>query len=153
MMTGRSDRPVISFSARSFSLMRAPRRAQTRYSVPVSHDPDPLLPARFRDWFAGRGWQPRAHQLELLALAQARSSALLVAPTGAGKTLAGFLPSMVDLADASLKPRENRLHTLYISPLKALAVDVARNLEMPARDMGLDLAIETRTGDTPAHKR
>ncbi|WP_414706590.1 ligase-associated DNA damage response DEXH box helicase [Saliniramus sp.] len=133
--------------------MRAPRRAQTRYSVPVSHDPDPLLPARFRDWFAGRGWQPRAHQLELLALAQARSSALLVAPTGAGKTLAGFLPSMVDLADASLKPRENRLHTLYISPLKALAVDVARNLEMPARDMGLDLAIETRTGDTPAHKR
>ena len=123
-------------------------------SPDVSNNPTDLLPARFRDWFAGRGWQPREHQLELLALAHARASALLVAPTGAGKTLAGFLPSMVALAgEPAPKPGARRLHTLYISPLKALAVDVARNLETPAREMRLDLAIETRTGDTPAHKR
>lgn len=63
--------------------------------------PDPahdLLPKPFRDWFASRGWEPRAHQLELLRKARAGRSALLVAPTGAGKTLAGFLPTLVDLA-------------------------------------------------------
>jgi ATP-dependent helicase Lhr and Lhr-like helicase len=121
------------------------------YITPV---PDRLapLPPVFRAWFSGRGWEPRAHQLELLALAQARTSALLVAPTGAGKTLAGFLPSMVDLADRGENP-PYALHTLYISPLKALAVDVARNLEIPSREMGLPIRIETRTGDTPAHKR
>ncbi|MBV9077567.1 MAG: ligase-associated DNA damage response DEXH box helicase [Methylobacteriaceae bacterium] len=97
---------------------------------------------------------PRAHQLELLRVAQAGRSALLVAPTGAGKTLAGFLPSLVELAEAGPAPLAGRgLHTLYISPLKALAVDVARNLEMPAAEMGLPIRIESRTGDTPAAKR
>ncbi len=154
------------------------------------------LPPRFRDWFAGRGWEPRPHQLELLALARSGRSALLVAPTGAGKTLAGFLPTLVELADHGRGPHvdapsppvgegreggrpgapaagvepgrpippspalphkggEGRasIHTLYISPLKALAVDIARNLEMPVAEMGLGLRIETRTGDTSAHKR
>jgi ATP-dependent helicase Lhr and Lhr-like helicase len=49
-----------------------------------------LLPERFGAWFAARGWAPRAHQLGLLRLARQGRSALLVAPTGAGKTLAGF---------------------------------------------------------------
>ena len=49
--------------------------------------------------------------------------------------------------------REGGLHTLYISPLKALAVDIARNLETPVAEMGLPIRIETRTGDTPASKR
>jgi len=85
--------------------------------VPVSSSPH--LPARFDAWFAGRGWSPRDHQLQLLAHAKAGESALLVAPTGAGKTLAGFLPSLVDLSEARANRRN--LHTLYISPLKALA--------------------------------
>ncbi len=114
--------------------------------------PDDQLPPLFRAWFESRGWRAREHQLALLALAREGRSALLVAPTGAGKTLAGFLPSMVDLA-ARPQDRPHALHTLYISPLKALAVDVARNLEIPAREMGLKLRIETRTGDTPSHKR
>ncbi len=59
-----------------------------------------LLPEPFARWFASRGWTPRAHQLELLAKAQAGRSALLIAPTGAGKTLAGFLPSLVELSGA-----------------------------------------------------
>jgi len=171
----------------------------------------PILPEVFTRWFAARGWTPRAHQLELLGLARAGRSALLIAPTGAGKTLAGFLPSLVELSEASqrarsapLPPRrggeglggvsanssarahaalppdpsppfaplmgggektrklvstgrgirrEGGLHTLYISPLKALAVDIARNLERPVAEMGLPIRIETRTGDTPASKR
>jgi ATP-dependent helicase Lhr and Lhr-like helicase len=113
-----------------------------------------VLPDIFMRWFTSRGWRPRAHQLELLAKARAGRSALLIAPTGGGKTLAGFLPSLVDLAGARQQAsRNNGLHTLYISPLKALAVDVARNLEIPVAEMGLPVRIETRTGDTPASKR
>lgn len=112
------------------------------------------LLAPFAEWFAKRGWQPRAHQLELLDKASQGRSALLVAPTGAGKTLAGFLPTLVDLASLDANVLKKRgLHTLYISPLKALAVDIARNLETPVSEMGLPFTIETRTGDTPAHKR
>src|SRR6188508_250747 len=128
----------------------------------------PELPEVFTSWFASRGWAPRAHQLELLRVARSERSALLIAPTGAGKTLAGFLPSLVELSGATkarAKPtrtlvstgrgirREGGLHTLYISPLKALAVDIARNLEWPIAEMNLAIRIETRTGDTPASKR
>ena len=184
------------------------------------------LPEPFVRWFASRGWSPRAHQLELLAKARGRRSVLLIAPTGAGKTLAGFLPSLVELSTTSRRGRsapsplegegwgggsmhtqssaatplpvpppqggrgrcgaaapgprswsgaddpsfsqpsarrlistgrdirrEGGLHTLYISPLKALAVDIARNLERPVAEMALPIRIETRTGDTPASKR
>src|SRR5262249_41848865 len=162
------------------------------------------LPEPFARWFASRGWSPRAHQLELLAKARAGRSVLLIAPTGAGKTLAGFFPSLVGFGAASqpgpavpLPPpaarlrassaryggeeglgvggdlfpaassnpkrrlvstgrdlqREGGLHTLYISPLKALAVDIARNLETPVAEMRLPIRIETRTGATPASRR
>jgi len=155
------------------------------------------LPETFARWFAARGWTPRPHQLALLAKARAGRSVLLIAPTGGGKTLAGFLPSLVELSGAArrsqvstLAPRlptpiptpnpsrqggveepaaraerrrlvsigrdlrrEGGLHTLYISPLKALAVDIARNLEVPVAEMGLPIRIETRTGDTPTSKR
>src|SRR5262249_14318775 len=124
------------------------------------------LPEPFMRWFASRGWAPREHQLELLAKARAGRSVLLIAPTGAGKTLAGFLPSLVELAapPRSSPPRtlvstrrgirrEGGLHTLYISPLKALAVDIARNLERPVAEMNLPIRVETRTGDTPTSKR
>ncbi|WP_050406356.1 ligase-associated DNA damage response DEXH box helicase [Bradyrhizobium embrapense] len=149
------------------------------FSVPPSETAD-LLPRRFRDWFASRGWSPREHQLALLAKAREERSALLIAPTGAGKTLAGFLPTLVELAGepGGSKPlrqaseaavavdprpkvistgrsvrRSSGLHTLYISPLKALAVDIARNLETPVAEMGLPIRIETRTGDTPVSRR
>ena len=109
------------------------------------------LPPVFQSWFKSRGWSPRAHQLSLLETARAQKDALLIAPTGAGKTLAGFLPSLTELTVA--KPNRRALHTLYISPLKALAVDVARNLEQPVAEMGLRIRVETRTGDTSASKR
>src|SRR5580700_10832128 len=56
-----------------------------------------LLPPRFAAWFAAQGWRPHAHQLRMLAAARAGRSALLIAPTGGGKTLAGFLPSLAEL--------------------------------------------------------
>jgi ATP-dependent Lhr-like helicase len=180
--------------------------------IPASPtDPAELLPDRFRQWFAARGWSPREHQLALLEKARDDRSALLIAPTGAGKTLAGFLPTLVELSvtqRASLLPpplrgrstpegrreggaplapndtaypapqpspargegarssvtanfistgrgaqRSRGLHTLYISPLKALAVDIARNLETPVSEMGLPVRVETRTGDTPVSRR
>jgi ATP-dependent Lhr-like helicase len=109
------------------------------------------LPQRFLDWFAARGWRPRAHQLGVLEQAQARNSVLLISPTGGGKTLAGFLPSLVEITAPG--GTAEAIHTLYVSPLKALAVDIARNLEAPVREMGLPVTIETRTGDTPHSKR
>ena len=114
-----------------------------------------ILPDHFRRWFAQRGWEPRAHQLALLTRAQAREDALLIAPTGAGKTLAGFLPSLIDIPERRrARNRPGRaLHTLYISPLKALAVDVQRNLEIPLAELDLPVRVETRTGDTSAQKR
>ncbi|MFE1601241.1 ligase-associated DNA damage response DEXH box helicase [Methylobacterium sp. ID0610] len=130
---------------------RTRRRARAAAS-PAPEPEEAALPPAFGAWFAARGWAPRPHQLALLAAARAGRSALLVAPTGAGKTLAGFLPTLVDLAGRAASERRG-LHTLYISPLKALAVDIARNLEAPVAEMGLGLRIETRTGDTPAHKR
>lgn len=114
------------------------------------------LPEVFTQWFEHKGWSPRAHQLELIRRAHEGQSTLLIAPTGAGKTLAGFLPSLIDLGnrkavtDSAIK---RGIHTLYISPLKALAVDIHRNLTSPVEEMGLDIKIETRTGDTPAYKR
>ena len=175
------------------------------------------LPDRFQKWFASRGWSPRAHQLALLEKAREDRSALLIAPTGAGKTLAGFLPTLVELGDRvelgdsfhlplkaggrhaqrdgrgsaanaaraadphpdpppsrgrEYRPLRGRepatgnvvstgrtvqraggLHTLNISPLKALAVDIARNLEAPIAEMGLPIKVETRTGDTPVSRR
>ncbi len=107
------------------------------------------LPPALSNWFAAKGWAPRRHQLEMLAAAQSGEHALLVAPTGAGKTLAGFLPTLVDLIAA---PTEG-LHTLYISPLKALAVDVRRNLLTPIEEMGLPIRVETRSGDTPHDRK
>ena len=74
---------------------------------------------------------------------------LLVAPTGCGKTLAGFLPSLAELAES----QRSGLHTLYISPLKALAADIARNLTAPIAEAGLDIRVEDRTGDTPRGRR
>ena len=107
------------------------------------------LPQIFSDWFVGQGWSVRPHQLAMLDAAEHGTDTLLIAPTGAGKTLAGFLPSLVQLAANSGRG----LHTLYVSPLKALATDIARNLTRPVEAMKLGLRIETRSGDTPQNRR
>ena len=105
----------------------------------------PDLPPSLADWFTARGWHPRRHQLEMLAAARAGRHTLLVAATGAGITLSGFLPVLAAAAEQGPRPG---LKALYVSPLKALAADVERNLLLPIREAKLPLKVETRTGDT-----
>ncbi len=113
------------------------------------------LPASLAEWFAAREWRVRSHQLAMLAADDAGKHALLVADTGAGKTLAGFLPTLAAFSPERLggaAPPEG-LHTLYVSPLKALAHDVQRNLMTPVEELGLPLKVETRSGDTPSDRK
>jgi len=107
------------------------------------------LPPLFADWFSAQGWSLRAHQQAMLEAAAKNQDTLLIAPTGGGKTLAGFLPSLIELSN---RPGEG-LHTLYVSPLKALATDIARNLMVPIEAMQLNIRVETRSGDTPSSRR
>ncbi|TDL76329.1 ligase-associated DNA damage response DEXH box helicase [Palleronia sediminis] len=106
------------------------------------------LPPPFADWFATRGWTVHPHQQEMLERAH-EPATLMIAPTGGGKTLAGFLPTLIELAEG----RHDGLHTLYVSPLKALAADIRRNLTTPVTEMGLPIRIEDRTGDSSATTR
>ncbi|MBB3934390.1 ligase-associated DNA damage response DEXH box helicase [Aureimonas phyllosphaerae] len=129
-------------------------------TAPLSTPPRDLpgfdLPEAFLRWFAQKGWSPRPHQLDLLQRAENGASVLLIAPTGAGKTLAGFLPALVDLSRRRKRRPGTRppgIHTLYISPLKALATDIRRNLEKPVDEIGLSISLEARTGDTSQAKR
>ena len=105
------------------------------------------LPEPLARWFAARGWALHPHQAEMLRRVDALAT-LLIAPTGGGKTLAGFLPSLCELVAAPAG-----LHTLYVSPLKALTADIARNLRAPVEGAGLALRIEDRTGDTGASQK
>ena len=106
------------------------------------------LPPALLHWFAAKGWSLHPHQLAMLDRA-GDPATLLIAPTGGGKTLAGFLPTLAELADAPHKG----LHTLYISPLKALTADIRRNLRAPVEGAGLPIRIEDRTGDTTYTQR
>ncbi len=107
-----------------------------------------VLPGSIQDWFSARGWSPHPHQIDMLERA-GNPALLLIAPTGGGKTLAGFLPSLTELADGA----HDGLHTLYISPLKALAADIRRNLGTPINEMGLPIRVEDRTGDTSTTRK
>lgn len=112
------------------------------------------LPEHFSAWFARKQWQLRDYQKQMLDEKDQHNTTLLIAPTGAGKTLSGFLPSLVELHHAwGENGGFKGLHTLYISPLKALTQDIHRNLLQPIEEMGLAITAETRTGDTPSHKR
>ncbi|AKM10859.1 ligase-associated DNA damage response DEXH box helicase [Croceicoccus naphthovorans] len=113
------------------------------------------IPQSIQDWFDGRGWRIRRHQAAMLDADDAWQSALLTADTGAGKTLAGFLPTLAAFTPERLgdAPPPDGLHTLYVSPLKALATDVHRNLTLPIEEMGLPIRVESRTGDTPSQKK
>ncbi len=106
------------------------------------------LPVALMDWFSAQAWALHPHQLAMLARA-GDASTLLIAPTGGGKTLAGFLPSLTELATG----QHPGLHTLYISPLKALTADIRRNLRRPVEGAGLPIRIEDRTGDTSYTQR
>ena len=101
-----------------------------------------------QNWLKKNNWFFYDHQLETLNQSINGHDILLIAPTGGGKTLAGFLPSLCDLI---ISPQK-KLHTLYISPLKALSYDVKKNLEIPISEMNLKITVDTRTGDTKNSK-
>ncbi len=107
-----------------------------------------VLPDRFHDWFKEHGWTAHPHQIKLAEKAN-DAALLLIAPTGGGKTLAGFLPTLAELENGA-RPG---LHTIYVSPLKALAADIKRNLARPITEMGLSIRVEDRTGDTTATQK
>ncbi len=106
------------------------------------------IPARMTDWFTAKGWTVHDHQLALFEKS-GDPATLLIAPTGGGKTMAGFLPTLAELADGT----QQGIHTLYVSPLKALAADIKRNLRTPVEEIGLPIRIEDRTGDTSATQK
>ncbi|WP_425045918.1 ligase-associated DNA damage response DEXH box helicase [Primorskyibacter sp. S87] len=106
------------------------------------------LPSSIAGWFSDRGWSLHPHQKDMLQRA-GDPVTLLIAPTGGGKTMAGFLPTLAELADGA----HEGLHTLYVSPLKALAADIKRNLRAPAEELDLGIRIEDRTGDTSATRK
>src|SRR5271165_4941147 len=107
------------------------------------------LPAYAEAWFESQGWAAHPYQRAMVAAFRGRQSTLLIAPTGGGKTLSGFLPSLIDVHER----QPEGIHTLYISPLKALTNDIERNLVRPIEGMGLSVTVESRTGDTPPAKR
>jgi ATP-dependent Lhr-like helicase len=113
--------------------------------------PEGLAELPLTGWMQERGWDYHTHQLEVLKGFQEGKDVLLTAPTGGGKTLSGFLPVFMNLHQRGYDFKG--LHTVYISPLKALAADIHRNLEKPIDDLKLAIRHETRTGDTPSHKR
>ncbi|MCW0213174.1 MAG: DEAD/DEAH box helicase, partial [Pseudonocardia sp.] len=117
-----------------------------------------------QDWFRGAFAAPTAAQEGAWSAAQAGRNALVVAPTGSGKTLAAFLWALDRLAaEPPPAEKQHRCRVLYVSPLKALAVDVQRNLRSPltgirqaAQRLGEpvpDITVGMRTGDTPADER
>ncbi|MEX0316650.1 MAG: ligase-associated DNA damage response DEXH box helicase [Ruegeria sp.] len=108
----------------------------------------PAIPAQITNWFSSKGWSIHPHQQAMFDRA-GDPATLLIAPTGGGKTMAGFLPTLADLADGA----HEGLHTLYVSPLKALAADIKRNLRTPVDEIGLPIRIEDRTGDTSATQK
>ncbi|MBV7258439.1 ligase-associated DNA damage response DEXH box helicase [Erythrobacter crassostreae] len=112
-----------------------------------------IIPPEIQQWFDARGWRVRRHQTDMLVKAREGRHALLVADTGAGKTLAGFLPTLCDFVPSTGAALHDGLHTLYVSPLKALAHDVKRNLLTPIEEIGLPIKVETRSGDTPSNRK
>ncbi len=116
-----------------------------------------------RTWFGAAFAEPTPAQVGAWREIAAGRNALVVAPTGSGKTLSAFLWSLDRLAQAPTPPAKERCRVLYVSPLKALAVDVERNLRAPltgirhtAARLGLpepDIRVGTRSGDTPANER
>ena len=117
-------------------------------TAPIFRQMMPALPPEIAGWFSARGWSIHPHQQAMLDRAGAPCQ-LLIAPTGGGKTMAGFLPTLAELSDGA----HAGLHTLYVSPLKALAADIKRNLTAPVEEMGLPVRIEDRTGDTPSSRK
>lgn len=110
------------------------------------------VPPLFENWFARQNWHIRDYQRDMIRAYETRENTLLIAPTGGGKTLAGFLPLLISLSAKKNQERAS-LKVLYISPLRALTNDIQRNLSRPIQEMGLPISLGVRTGDTKSYQR
>ena len=120
----------------------------------MSADPLDLFHPLVARWFTETLGAPSAPQRAGWPAIAAGDDTLILAPTGTGKTLTAFLWELNQLiVDGAQGPLPNAVHLLYVSPLKALATDIARNLATPVEEMALPIRLETRTGDTPASRR
>ncbi|KZS79074.1 ATP-dependent helicase [Mycobacterium kansasii] len=127
----------------------------------MSFDPLGRFSAITRDWFASTFAAPTAAQASAWAAIAAGDNTLVIAPTGSGKTLAAFLWALDSLAAAP--DRQAGTRVLYVSPLKALGVDVERNLRTPLAGLtrlaerrslpAPDISVGVRSGDTPPAAR
>lgn len=103
----------------------------------------------FEEWFKKNGWTPWPFQKEAWQLSLQGKSGLISVPTGAGKTYAAYLGP---LADVHARAGDG-LQILYITPLKALARDIERALKLPIEELGWEIEVDARTGDTPASRK
>lgn len=117
-----------------------------------------------RDWFTGTFAEPTPAQTQAWSAIADGDNTLVIAPTGSGKTLAAFLWAIDRLASSEPRPASAGTRVLYVSPLKALAVDVERNLRTPLTGIGRlaersgspapQISVGVRSGDTtPAQRR
>jgi ATP-dependent helicase Lhr and Lhr-like helicase len=106
-----------------------------------------------RDWFEAAFAAPTPAQEQAWPAIASGEHVLISAPTGSGKTLAAFLWGIDRLASDPLPEGERRTRLVYVSPLKALAYDIERNLRAPLRGIGASLDVAIRTGDTPQRDR
>ncbi len=129
----------------------------------MSSDPLGRFSALTREWFTGTFSAPTAAQAEAWSAIADGDNTLVIAPTGSGKTLAAFLWAIDRLASSEPRPATAGTRVLYVSPLKALAVDVERNLSTPLTGIGRiaerrgvpapKITVGVRSGDTPPARR
>ena len=122
-----------------------------------------LFSPAVREWFATSFPEPTAPQVQGWPAITGGAHTLICAPTGSGKTLAAFLAGLDRLITTEPPPRKQRTRVLYISPLRALAFDVEKNLRSPLAGIALaserlgtgfnEPVVAMRTGDTPARER
>ncbi len=101
------------------------------------------------DWFEKQGWQPLPFQLETWQAYLQGESGMIQVPTGSGKTYAAVMGPILDM----LQTPGTGLQLLYITPLRSLSRDIEQSILRPVQEMGWNLRVESRTGDTSASKR
>ncbi|MBW4654111.1 MAG: ligase-associated DNA damage response DEXH box helicase [Kaiparowitsia implicata GSE-PSE-MK54-09C] len=114
--------------------------------------PDPRLQP-ILDWFQTQGWLPLDFQQAAWQAVLAGRSGMIQVPTGSGKTYAAVMGAIALMLSATPKGPTKGLQLLYLTPLRALSRDIEHSICRPIEDMGWNLRVESRTGDTPSTRK
>ncbi|HIK41495.1 DEAD/DEAH box helicase, partial [Thermoleptolyngbya sp. M55_K2018_002] len=120
-----------------------------RRSPPSAAQPSTPSLAPIVEWFRRQGWEPLSFQQETWEAFLAGRSGLVQVPTGSGKTYAAVMGAIA----AMLHDPKPGLQLLYLTPLRSLSRDIEQSIRRPIEDMGWDLRVESRTGDTSASRK